>query len=543
MNDTEFNLLDEPWIRVMSEDCKVSEVSLIDALVNAHKYKKLCGELPTQDVAMLRLMLAVLHTVFSRVDVDGEESPIEDEEDAVERWKSLWELGAIPEKPIREYFEKWHERFWLFHPERPFGQVAELKSGTEYGASKLNGEISESNNKMRFFSSFYGEEKESLTYSQAARWLIYLNAFDDASSFNHRHTDDGECRYKEGTIPSIGVGWLGQLGIVYLCGNNLFETLLLNLVMINNGNVESNELPAWENDKISAVERVQLPPPKSLAELYTLQSRRVLLKRQSGMVTGCMLYGGDCYNKENGFFEPMTVWSEPAKKTGIIYPLTHDITKQMWREFAFYFCDNARNRPGVVSWFQDYVGGFCKLPMMNAAIASVQYVPGQNSSVIDIFSDSLSMHANILLNVGRNLRSDIESEIEKCEKLANAVYRYACNLYVASGGSTNGCDNAGKNAKEQFYYRLDMPFRKWLRCLDPDDFEESQKLFLEWQDTAKGIALKYAEEMAADSGDYAVVGHFVEIKDKSGKLEKKLYSTPKALKDLRDDINKIYKKV
>ena len=90
MNETEFNLLDEPWIRVMDDNCQIKEVSLTDALLNAHKYKALKGEMPTQDIVILRLMLAIVHTVFSRVDADGNEAELEEEDDAVDRWESLW---------------------------------------------------------------------------------------------------------------------------------------------------------------------------------------------------------------------------------------------------------------------------------------------------------------------------------------------------------------------------------------------------------------------------------------------------------------------
>ena len=150
MEDIEFNLIDEPWIKVMDSNCHVSEVSLKDALLNAHNYTSLSGELPTQDVAVMRLMLAVLHTVYSRVDEDGNESPLEDDEDeAIERWQALWKKGRFSAKAISDYLEKWHERFWLFHPERPFSQVAGMTDGTFNNAMKLNGELSQSANKKR----------------------------------------------------------------------------------------------------------------------------------------------------------------------------------------------------------------------------------------------------------------------------------------------------------------------------------------------------------------------------------------------------------
>ena len=57
----------------MKENGTIEEVSLITVFEQAHLYTDLAGELATQNVAMLRLLLAVLHTVFSRVDEHGEE--------------------------------------------------------------------------------------------------------------------------------------------------------------------------------------------------------------------------------------------------------------------------------------------------------------------------------------------------------------------------------------------------------------------------------------------------------------------------------------
>ena len=60
METMEFNLLQERWVRVRTQDCTVQEVSLTDALLHAHAYVDLAGEMPTQDAAMLRLQLALL---------------------------------------------------------------------------------------------------------------------------------------------------------------------------------------------------------------------------------------------------------------------------------------------------------------------------------------------------------------------------------------------------------------------------------------------------------------------------------------------------
>ena len=537
MNEIEFNLIDEPWIRVMDSNCNISEVSLKDAILNAHNYKSLSGELPTQDIAVMRLMLAVLHTVFSRADENGNECPLEDnEEEAVDRWKALWKKGRFSEKAIDDYFEKWHERFWLFHPERPFGQVAGLTIGTDYDAPKLNGEISESSNKVRFFSMYSGNEKSSLTYPQAARWLLYLNAYDDTSS---KPTKEGKAK-AGGSLPSPGVGWLGKLGLIYITGNNLFETLMLNLILVNENKVQENQNPLWEQEKVSDAERTEIALPYDLAALYTLQSRRILLIRKDNKVVSYKLLGGDFFEKENAFFEPMTVWSSPKKDNDIFTPKRHDSSKQMWREFSVLFEEKGNKQAGVVRWFKNYLQGKNLIPrsfLLKTSITSVEY-GDKDFFVKNVFSDSLTMHAELLSELGANWRAKIETEIDRCGKLANAIAYVAQNLYVASGGSDSKKDKHFSEipnvVKSQLYYRFDLPFREWLRSIDPlDDEKQKYDKQLKWQSTARRITELYAQELIAETSETAITGH------REGDI---IYSSPKAMMIFRGQMKKIYGK-
>lgn len=542
MNDIEFNLLDEPWIRVMADDCKIKEVSLMEAILDAHKYKSLCGELPAQDIAVLRLILAVLHTVFSRFDENGNEAQLEDDEDeALDRWKALWEKGSFSEKAVRGYLEQWHECFWLFHPERPFGQVAGLKKGTDYESSKLNGEVSESSNKVRIFSSYSGTAKDTLTYSQAARWILYLNAYDDTSS---KPTKEGKQK-AGGKLPSSGTGWLGKLGLIFLTGNNLFETIMLNLVMINENCVQFKQSPLWEHDTVSAEERTEIVVPDNLAELYTLQSRRISLIRKNDAVVSYRLLGGDFFQKENAFFEPMTVWRTPKADNEPYTPKRHDSSKQLWREFAVLYNGDERSCSGVVKWYKNYIFGMrlidYKYPF-RTEIVSVEY-GDQNYFVKNVFSDSLTMHSGLLSELGKNWRNDIENEIKKCDELAYAFAVFSRELYLASGGSNSSKDKHYENipydAKAQIYYRLDLPFRKWLREIDPEcSGEDKQCKLNEWRNCAKSTALSCMYELAINTSESAAAGHFVDDKNKN----KELHSAPKAINIFKGKVNKIYGK-
>ena len=67
-----YNLLDEKWISVIvNEEGNSEKVSLKDVFENAHNYVDLAGDTETQDFAVLRVLLAVVQTVFSRLDAEG----------------------------------------------------------------------------------------------------------------------------------------------------------------------------------------------------------------------------------------------------------------------------------------------------------------------------------------------------------------------------------------------------------------------------------------------------------------------------------------
>ena len=531
MKDIEFNLLDEKWILVRKSDCTVDELSLTDALLKSHEYVELAGELPTQNVSILRLMLAVLHTVFSRYSPQGEPSPLYDSDDAADRWKELWNAGRLPEKPIRDYLASVHDRFWLFHPERPFYQTEAAKIGTEYTASKLNGAVSESGNKIRLFCGCTGVQKSELSYSEAARWLLYVNNYDDTSS-----------KPKGKNLPSPGAGWLGKLGLITIRGNNLFETLVYNLILLNHkrnfSEVWGPECPAWEPDVPNTAERAEIPMPDNLSELYTLQSRRLWLNRDDNeKVIGYNLLGGDFFEKVDAFIEPMTVWSKVKgnERAGEKFqPRRHDSSVQMWREFSYAFeTAEGSHIPGVVLWTK-YIKQM--LPesrkLISFSIASVQY-GDKDFFVNDVFSDSLTFHTDLLTEIGEHWRAKITDEIKKCDESAAALRFLAKDIELAAGSAEDTVLKRAvvERAREQYYYEIDLPFRNWLERIDPNweiVSEQEEQALREWHETAKRIALRIGQELVESAGTAAIVGRTIEIEKKKGNKITVHYSAPDA---------------
>lgn len=525
-----FNLLHEKWILVMRPDGRVDEISPLDLFRHAQDYQGLAGELPTQDVAVLRLLLAILHAVFGRYDVEGEFCPIASPGEALKRWKSLWDNGVFPMGIIEEYLKHYEERFWLFHPEYPFYQVPVLDKATEYTAAKLNGELSESGNKIRLFPQRAGDGKGILSYSEAARWLVYINSFDDTSS-----------KPKKKGLPSPGVGWLGKLGLIIALGDNLFETLVLNLVLLRDGGNElwGEEEPIWEKEKVKTDERTEITIPNNPSALLSLQSRRIHLIRNDELVVGYALLGGDFFPRENAFVEQMTVWRvAKEKKTGPpeYLPKRHDPSKQLWRDFsALVGQDMAKHSPGVVAWLARLKEEkLIPRTHFRFQTAAVKY-GDKDFFVDDVFGDSLSFNANLLTKLGASWVDRIIDLIGKTEELVNQVGYLARNLVKAAGDADgNGERNA---AKEQAYFRIDEPFRLWLEGIDPEQ-DSMNDSCIQWLEQAKEIILNLGKELVRQSGPQSITGRYVIERVKGNEVEL-LYTAAKAYNQFRNRIARL----
>lgn len=516
MEEREFHLCREPWIYVMEQDYQVKEVTLIDALVNADKYRGLAGETETQNIAIIRFLLAVLHTVFSRQNEKGEQVPIDTKEEALRRWGAMWEMGCFPRKLIEEYFSQWEDRFWLFDYKYPFYQVPGIE-GTQYPAKKMNGLIVEGSDKnkkkkIQLFSMREGNKKELLNYDEAARWIIYLQAFGDTATKK----------------PTPKLCWGGSLGIVVAKGNSLFETLMMNLTLLKDGKeIWGEAKPVWEKNSPSSEKLKEIPIPDNQPELLSLQCRRVVLIREHGNVTGYIEAAGEYIDKESAFSEQMTYWT--VRKTGKggeeYVPHIHEKSRQMWREFSTLMGDKGR-KPGILSWISKLqsCGIISKDRYISVQIIGIEYGT-KTCGVVDEFSDALQFHISILNELGRKLQKRITDEVEHCNSLAKLVKQLAVSLDKATGGDGK---NVSMKAMEQAYYRLDIPFRQWLLHLDPEQNLEWQNMyFKEWRRTAKKIIIDLGQELVDQVGTAAISGRIVKEKIKNREVERH-YSAPEA---------------
>ncbi|XCB30118.1 type I-E CRISPR-associated protein Cse1/CasA [Arcanobacterium hippocoleae] len=144
-------------------DGNTGEVSLLQLLDQMQNIAQIAGELPTQDFAVFRTILAIFYRALD----------IETKAD----WFECYHDPEMVCSDVREYLAAMHDRFDLRHPEYPFYQVADLhtaKNETK-SVSVIIGDIPSGH---QFFVSRKIEEDTIISWAEAARWLIYVQQFD-----------------------------------------------------------------------------------------------------------------------------------------------------------------------------------------------------------------------------------------------------------------------------------------------------------------------------------------------------------------------------
>lgn len=530
---SKFNLIDEPWILVLNESGMLQEVSIRTVLLECQDYIDLAGEMEAQNAAVLRLLLAILYSIFSRYDCSGQESLLENFDDAIDRWQDLWELGHFPEKPVEEYLNRWHDKFWLIDDKEPFYQAESAKKGTEYKVSKLIGELSESNNKLKLFSSRSGEGKRELDLPEAARWLLYLISYDDNSG-----------KSKTKGAPAPGAGWLGKIGQVYAKGNNLFQTLMLNLVFLKDGELVWGPGSArWELDHPDTRERQKIALPLNPAALLTLNSRRIFLNiNEEGKVTGFSSLGGDFFDKENADTEQFTLWRKNAGKKNepvTFSPKRHTASRQLWRDFSNLFVSDGEDDkiPGIVRWIQALKEAEALSDTEEIVFQTCAVLYGDSDySPVDSLGDELTIHSSLLTDT--SWKDRISNEIVKIDKAADMAGTYFTDVAQAMGVSGKNQLAAYRAAgKEALYQAVSIPFQEWLASIDPamENVDEKMK---EWGDILYGLRFEVSSQALENVPTQAYIGKITE--EKIGDTTKKyIHSIPLATKKFYGGLKKL----
>jgi len=343
-----FDLTDCPWIPVLRGDGTQDELSLNEVFAQAGELRRIVGDLPTQEFALLRLLLALAHDAL-----DGPRD--------IDHWAELW-ADEQCFAPVAGYLAEHRGRFDLLDARAPFMQTAGLRT-TKGEVFSLNRIVADVPNGEPFFT-VRMPTVGRLSFAEAARWVVHAHAYDTSGI---KSGVEGDGRAKGGKVYPLGVGWAGNLGGVFAEGPTLRETLLLNLIAADTIGLHTGEgdLPAWRREPCGpgGGERT----PAGLRDVYTWQTRRVRLYVDDSGAHGVVLgYGDPLTPRNKQRHEPMTAWRRSEvqeKKHGeaLVYmPREHRAERAAWRGVAALIADRAETsqgrdapsglRPGVLEW-------------------------------------------------------------------------------------------------------------------------------------------------------------------------------------------------
>ncbi len=305
-----FSLIDEPWIPCERLDGSRVELGLKEVLIQAHELRAVADSSALITIAIHRLLLAILTRCFSPSNVRA--------------WMDVYTSACFGAAAVDEYLDKWKGRFDLFHPDLPFYQVR----GLRFEADPIDTLVTERTSwgaGVNLFEHRPSSADASLSPAEAARWLLVAHAF-----------SPGGLVRKLGEPASASAAPLNRGAIVLLVGDNLFETLSLNLLVYRPEHGQpivgrKDDAPAWESDPLpQTLPLVEEPKrsPTGWLDVLTWQSRRLELKVQAGRVIGCVRCVGR--GMSGNVRDPMLAWHLDEKRGAI--PLGFNLDMALWRD-------------------------------------------------------------------------------------------------------------------------------------------------------------------------------------------------------------------
>lgn len=521
-----FNLVTDPWIKVLDSDTNSEKlVSLKELFRNAGSYRQLAGEMHAQDLAILRLLEAILITVYSRVDADNQiydwvvlnktmqvqtyENPagLKLVKTLSKTWKKLYESGNFTDA-IFEYLDK-NITFFDFFGQRPFYQVTaeqydsfvedkkKIKNGSgTVDLMQMNRLISQSGNSIAIFAPKSSTWKNKLSLDELIRWLITYQNFTGV-------TDKTKVRAKENHSNSRG--WLYTLNPIFVKGNNLFQTLMLNLVLFNPSMPEYvPQQPVWEENLIEYVKkRLSRIKPDNIAETYTVWSRLLHIEwKEEGPVV--FSAGLPAFESTNTFdIEPMSIWRK-NRKDGNFYPATKGLSNMgiaMWRNFGQYvptLGNNEAKKPLAVEWlnFLKKKTDFSGNKMINLHTSGIISSGGAKFLIPAAeFDDNLRIESDVLFDCSEDKANMWPARIEEMVELNQEVGRKYYRFLMEVGQIRFGQQGAGDFAARQsqaFYDSLNEPFTEWISGLTGNDNRETKQNA--WKKELRQLALKILDD-------------------------------------------------
>lgn len=244
-----FSLLEDPWIPCSDLNGNLRVLGLRGLLADALRLRSIECASPLETAAILRLLLAILHRVFPS--------------ETVNQWAAQWRAGAWDTEVLEVYFQKWADRFDLFHPRYPFYQQRDDRLPPRTIARIFPGLDAST-----WFNHEVDGSSLSLSPAEAARALLAAQTFGLPG-----------IRHPQLNLFFSGAPWLVGM-VFFVSGDTLYETLNLNWLQYARNHPRATlekaaeDRPVWESDDPYLPER---EIPLGYLDYLTYPNRKIFL--------------------------------------------------------------------------------------------------------------------------------------------------------------------------------------------------------------------------------------------------------------------------
>jgi CRISPR system Cascade subunit CasA len=485
-----FDLYTQPWIPVVRDSREVL-ASLRTCVAEAHLIEALSTTDGPIFAGSLRLLMALI--------LDAYGQPADDRE-----WAARRQHGHFDAEALDAYTAVvGRSRFDLFDPEFPFMQSAtvpvEGKSVAELLPHVATG------NRTPIWTPDTDANPRPLTFAQAAQTLVAAQVV--------AVPNPGRAAGDDPNVSWSDVSFAGRAGIIGFCcpvGENLFETLMLNLSNGPHMVLDPADLPVWRRDNIPHSRRTRFA--EGMVDILTWTPRRVRLIADGDTVSRVCFRGGDAPPKQLDLnHEPHTALRRSDGKAGAPpagqwYPRKHLPHTIGWRGIPQLLALGDRRAdsqpPIVLTALGDRLEDLP--PDYRVTILSMLVEYGTMSSVIDdITTDMYPLPVRAFGEAEIDVRDALVGLVSTADQVRYLVRRFAQDVYTVTNRDLEKDKVASKayakTIEAQLVAQIDSITRRFLSALaaDPDKLAE---LKVVWIQQLQRLVNGIVEAIKADCG-------------------------------------------
>lgn len=401
-----FNVLDEPWLPVRMADGLVRDVGLLELFDLIEQVSSLAETSPPNLIAQYRLLLAITHRALTT------EQGI-----WTEVHRAKWFREGLPQGVVQTYLNKWRDRFWLFHPEHPFMQVAalaalpetkdKLKPWTQISLASAHG------NTPVVFDHSSDDVPRAILPGVALRELLGFLQFTPGGLVKTLRDADK-------------AGPLSNTAAVVPVGANLQQTLVLALHPCG----ANSDLPAWERDAPQRHELVAEPAlPTGANDRYTRLSRAVLFEKTSlGHVQWLRFSEGIGMAEDPNAPDPMASFRAGKDK---LVRVTFTEGKALWRDLPALVPDaqGKLSKPatvlGLAAALRWMLGDSSDQPLL---VAGVAVDPKKQAKIERWRTEQMALPSPLLSNT--QLAGFLREKVRQSEALHDRIRSLGANMFA-----------------------------------------------------------------------------------------------------------------